>query len=279
MMRLSLKPYVILGWLIAGCLAITAAAGLWVKDIYAPFIHSDALIAGQVVQDAISLLAAPAIIVAMRYAQRGSRRAFALWGGILVYTVYYYSFYAFDKVYTGVYPFYLALLGLGVYSLIGLLVSVDMDAYARGADARMPVRWIAAVLATALLFIPIWGAALQHDISLQQPRTQATVFVLDLCFLIPAMTLAAVQLWRRKPLGYTLAGMLLFKAAVSGWLLTFASLRCMQFGYPTAPEEMGMYIFLLAAGTAGLGLYLRHIHGGEIRSWADSHVAGEGVKA
>ena len=39
--------------------------------------------------------------------------AFVLWGGLLVYTAYYYVFYAFDHVMTVVYPLYIALIGAG----------------------------------------------------------------------------------------------------------------------------------------------------------------------
>ena len=107
MFRHSLRPAYLMGGLIALLLAITAAAGLFIEDIYQPFMSEG-------------------LVAAMIYTGRGSARTFILWGGLLVYTIYYYAFYAFDHVVTVVYPLYIALIGLGVYSLIGLLVGVDL---------------------------------------------------------------------------------------------------------------------------------------------------------
>jgi hypothetical protein len=193
MFRHSLRPYTWLGGLTALFLAITAVAGLFVKDIYRPFIPAE-LIASQYVQDAISLLTAPALVATMVFTHRGSARASVLWAGLLVYTAYYYAFYAFDHVVTVVYPLYIALVGLAVYGLIGLLASIDVAAFAGRVRGQMPVRFIASVLGVTLLFVPLWLLMIAQDIAASQARATATVFVLDLAFLIPACTLAAPAL-------------------------------------------------------------------------------------
>jgi hypothetical protein len=102
----SLRPAYLMGGLIALLLAITAAAGLLVRDIYQPFM-SEGLVAAQFIQDFVSLLCAPLLVAAIILIRRGSARAFILWGGLMVYTVYYYAFYAFDHVVTVVYPLYI----------------------------------------------------------------------------------------------------------------------------------------------------------------------------
>ena len=78
------------------------------------------------VQDLISLLAAPVLLAAMIWTQRGSRRAFVVWCAVLVYTIDHDAFDVFGFTYTVLYPLYLALMGLSVYSLIGLLAGVDL---------------------------------------------------------------------------------------------------------------------------------------------------------
>ncbi len=175
----------------------------------------------------------------MIWTRRGSRRAFVVWCGVLVYTIYYYAFYVFGFTYTVLYPLYLALMGLGVYSLIGLLAGVDLGAFAAGVDAKMPVRTLAVILLIALLFVPLWGSMLAQDIAAQQPRVTALVFVLDLCFLLPAIAIAAVQLWQRRPFGYLLSGILLIKAAVSGILLAISTVWAAQLGMPLARGRAG----------------------------------------
>ena len=126
MLHKSLRPYTIMGSLIVLLLAVTAGAGVLVKNFYAPFFTTPGLVATLWVQDLVSLLAAPVLLAAMIWTRRGSRRAFVVWCGVLVYTIYYYAFYVFGFTYTVLYPLYLALMGLGVYSLIGLLAGVDL---------------------------------------------------------------------------------------------------------------------------------------------------------
>lgn len=256
----SRRPYVWMSAIMSALLVITAAAGLADPSIYAPFVTDPALAAGLPVQDAVSLLAAPLLLVAVYFACRGSARAWVVWVGLVIYATYFYAFYCLDYVYTVYYPLYLAIMGLGIYTIIGLLSTMDATAFARWLDAKLPVRLLSVILGIPILLVPVWLGRIQEGIATQQAGSADLVFVLDLTLLIPALALTAVQLWRRRPLGYLLSGVLLVKAFVSGLLLTLGSLRQMHLGFAVAPEEMVMYTFLAVAGLAGLLLYLRHLH-------------------
>jgi hypothetical protein len=245
--------------LIVALLVVTAAAGVVSRGtIYAPFLSST-LVAFQFFQDLLSLFVAAGIALAMYLAHRGSTRAFAIWTGLLLYVLYYYAFYALDPAYTIYYPLYVALIGLSAYSLLGLFLSVDMRAFAERVDKRMPARFIAVVLAVTLLFTPIWLIMMAQSIRAQQPPETFLVFVFDLAFLLPACAYTAAQTWRRRPVGFLLAGMLLVKAALSGILLLGGELLKIQLGLAPSPEQMAMYLFLAVAGTTGLGFYLRRL--------------------
>jgi hypothetical protein len=259
MLKFSMQPYLWMSSLIALCLAIAATAGLLNPEMYTPFIRSEALRVGLPVQDFVSLLAAPGIIAAMFYAKRGSARALVIWTGLLLFAGYYYAFYCFGYVYTIYYPLYLAIMGLSVYALAGLLASVNLNAFRECVGGGMPVRFLAFVMGMTLLFIPLWLMAIYQGIQNQQVDAAALVFVLDLAFLIPASAFGAVQLWRRRTFGFLIGGILIVKLAISGVLLTGGSLVQIARGFAVGPD-MGMYIFLLVAGTAGLWLYLRNIH-------------------
>jgi hypothetical protein len=259
MFRTSLRPYYLMGTLIAALLAITAAAGLLVEGLYRPFL-SDRIVAFQVLQDLVSLLVAPLLLAAMVGTGRGSIRAFVVWAGLLVYTVYYYAFYVFGFVCTVYYPLYLALVGLAAASLIGLLTGVDLGRFRAHVGVGMPVRLIGMVLATTLLFVPIWLSMLARSIAAQQPAETDLVLVLDLCFLIPACLVAAVQVWRRRPLGYLLSGPLLIKATISGILLSAGEVQKVLRGLPPTPEELAMYLFLAAVGAISVMGYIANLH-------------------
>lgn len=254
----SLRPYTIMGLLIALLLVVTAGAGVIVDGLYSPFLNED-LVAFQFFQDLLSLLLAPVLLAAIFLAQRGSLRAFVLWVGIMIYVAYYYAFYAFDFVYTLYYPLYLALIGLATYSLIGLLGSLDWQRFVQHIGPKMPVRLIGIVLGITVLFTPIWLGMIWQGIQTQQKGATDLVFVLDLPFLIPACALAALQIWRRRPLGYLLSGPLLFKAAISGILLTGGEVLKMQRGLSPALDQLPIYLFLALVGSWGFVQYMRHL--------------------
>ena len=267
MIRTSLRPYYLMGILIAALLAVTAAGGLFIEGLYRPFL-STPLVAFQFFQDLVSLIVAPLLMAAMYLTSRGSLRALVIWAGLLIYVAYYYAFYAFGFVYTSFYPLYLALVGLATASLIGMLSGVDQEAFRTYAGDRMPVRFIAVVLGTALLFVPIWSSMMVQRIAAQQGGETDLVFVLDLCFLIPTTVFAAVQIWRRRSVGYLLSGVLLIKVTISGILLTGGELLKMQLGLAPAIDQLAMYIFLGVAGMLGLVFYMRNLHdqpGQEVR--------------
>jgi hypothetical protein len=260
----SLRPYYLMGILIVGSLALAAGMGLLRPAIYEGYL-SEGLIAFQFLQDALTLLLAIALIPLMYLTARGSLRAFVVWGGILVFVPYYYAFFAFGLLYNALYPVYLALVGLGTFSLIGLLIGVDLPAFAQRAKNNMPVHLIAVVLAMPLLLVPLWVAMMLQGIRTQQVQETALVIVMDLCFLIPACAYSAAQIWRRRPVGYLLAGPLLCKAVLSGVLLGAGELQKQLSGQPMALEQFAMWVFLTFAGSIALGFYLRNLHGERAR--------------
>jgi hypothetical protein len=261
-----------MGSLIAALVMITAAAGVMDGSMYMPFLSAE-IVAFQALQDALSLLFAPLLLAAMLFTRHGSRRALVIWAGLLIYFAYYYAFYAFGFVYTIYYPLYLAVIGLGVYSLIGLLAKVDTADFADHVADTMPVRLIACVLGMTLLFVPIWLAMIVQGIRTQQVQPTALVFVLDLPFLIPACVWAAVLIWRRRAFGYVISGPLLFKATVSGVLLTGGELMKIWRGLPPAWDQLSLYIFLGVVGLIGLLRYLYNIRDSGERRQVDHFAA------
>jgi hypothetical protein len=172
---------------------------------------------------------------------------------------HYYGFYGLGFVFTSLYPLYLALMGLSAYSLLGLLANIDLKAFRAAIADQMPVRLISVVLGMTALFIPIWLSMIVQRIGSQQAQATDLVFVFDLPYLIPACLLAAVWIWQRRTLGYLLAGPLIFKATVSGALLTGGELLKLTLGLPLAPDQLSLYLFLMTVGGFGLLSYLRNV--------------------
>lgn len=268
MFKRNAFPLALMGWTLAILLAAAAIPGVFARDFYEPWLGRRGLVPAQcLVQDLAALLLAPVLALAIARALRGSARALVAWGGILVFSLYYYSFYGMDKLYTPLYPAYLAIMGLGAWSLVALFASVDLEAFAGRARARVralvPARAGAIVLGSTLLFIPIWISMLVSGIRSQSVAPASTVFLLDLSFLIPASLWTAVQLWKMKPAGLLAGGILLFKAAVSGLVLTAGSLAMTASGSALNIGELCLYLLLAIPGGCVLALFLARLGGPE----------------
>lgn len=240
-----------MGYALSILLAVCAGAGIFIPGFYEPWLERYGLTFSQVfVQDVMALALAPVLAAAIAKARRGSYPALVLWAGISLFSAYYFSFYGMDKLATPLYPAYLAIVGLGFYSLMGLLSAVDPSAAAARVPRRAAPRFGAVVLGMTGLFVPLWMVLIVRMIRTAVVEPAATVFLLDLSFLIPAALYAAGKLWRRRPEGWFLGSVLLFKSFVSGILLSGGTLWDAIAGRAWDPAQLGMYLFLAGAGGA-----------------------------
>jgi len=197
-------------------LALAAARGCFDPGLYR---DAPAFAAQAVAQDWVTLfIVVPVTALSAWFTARGSSRARLVWLGSLVYTVYSYVIYALVVRYNPLFLVYIALLGCALYALIGGLATTDMRTIATGFAGRAPVRSVSAFLALlALMFYALWlkealpAVVAGHvPLSVQQNGTPTNaVHVLDMAWVLPAFLLTAVNLSRKVPLGYTLAGVAL----------------------------------------------------------------------
>ncbi len=214
-------------WLsiVAACLgAIGSVVGLLVPLIYAKL--TAAFLPQAYAQDVGNLaIAAPAIIILAALSLRGSLRAYLLWLGVVIFTVYNYVIYAFSVPFGPLFFLWVAVLGLCIYSLIGGVASARHEAIRARFGSPGRVRTLGWVLIVAcVLFALLW---LSEDIpALIGGHTPASVaqtglptnpvHVLDLGFFLPAGILTGVMLLRGRPLGYTLVAALVVFMILTG---------------------------------------------------------------
>lgn len=256
--RQAILPFAVLSALAAVLTFIAAGAGLFVAGFYEPVLASTTLRAGAYGQDLLALVAAALILAAIALTWRGSARAVMVWAGALGYLIYGYLLYAFDAVYTPLYLVYIAILGLSLYSLIGLLARLDAGAFREHVRASFPARSTAAVLAIPILFIPPWLAFILEGMAQGQSVTINSVLVIDLAFLIPACLLSAVLVWRRRTWGYVFAGPLLVQITTLGLSLSIATVWGVSLGAPQDPL-LPVYAVMAVVGVVAIVRYLRHI--------------------
>jgi hypothetical protein len=197
---------------------VLAATGL---QVFWPGIYwqeKPASVAGGVASDILDLcLVLPTLVVTTMLARRGSLCALLVWTGTLGFLSYNFLIYAFAVHFNAMFLAYCAVLGLSFYGLMGVREFLVPDEVAKTYSPGAPRRSIAA---TFILLAVVAGAGELKEIvvAIHAGQTPASVtetgqltnpvHVLDLCFLLPALVIAAVMLLRRKEMGFTLAPVL-----------------------------------------------------------------------
>ena len=173
---------------------------------------------GGIASDIVDLfLILPILVCSTILARRGSLRGVLIWAGTLGFLTYNFLIYTFDVRFNMMFPAYCAVLGLSFYGLMTAREFLSPDEVAKTFSNGAPRKSVAAVF----LFIAVSAAAgeLKEILSAirsgQAPPSVADtgqftnpIHVLDLCFLLPALVIAAVLLLRRREKGFVLAPVL-----------------------------------------------------------------------
>lgn len=244
--------------LVAVLAAVAAIAGLSVPTLYrdAPSVVPQAL-----GQDAVTLFAVlPLLMIALAAARRGSLRGRLLWLGALGYMTYAYGTYALWANWNPLFLVYVAVFGCALYAVaLGL---VDTDAAAVRAalrttqSARPMARFfvVTAILVSALWLAEEVTALVRGEVPptlIQMETGTNVVHVFDLAVVMPAFVIAAVLLWRDRPWGYVLAGLLLVKAATIGAAVLAMMWFMAQAGFAVAAP---LAVFFAALTTSAVAL-------------------------
>ncbi len=249
--------------------AFAAGLGISMSGLYR---DSPGLVAQAIGQDWITLIVAvPALVIAAFLTGRDSQRARLIWLGLLVYMVYTYASYAFGIRFNSLFLVYTAVLGCATYALIGGLFTTDWAGIKAAFGDRAPVRTVSIFLiVVAILFYLTWlSEALPASLSGVPPQSVTddgtptnVIHVLDMAWLLPALVIAAVSLWRRRSLGYGLAGALLTNLA----LLVLAILSMIVFqaqgGEAVAAPQAAMFLLVFGISLGMLIAHLRNLKAG-----------------
>lgn len=255
-----LRTNTILTGILVLLLLVTAAAGLFGANVYDDFAPPKYVQESRA-QDLITLvLGVPLLATAVVGVHRKQAWGVPLWAGALAYELYVYGLYAIGGVYNSFFLGYVAVAGLSMYSIIGLLSGVDACGGLEVAGTRLPRRWIGGFfLIITTIFTVVWLEPVMETISTGVVDSGHLIFVFDLMIVLPAFAITAVKLFRRQVKGDVPAGMLLIKfdslclAIVLGqW---FRSLN----GISVERELLGVFVPLGLIGLVLTGVYFAGI--------------------
>lgn len=240
----SRNALIILSGLAAVLTLFVAGYSLFDPSVYQPSTP-DHLLPGAASQDLVSLLAAIGLLVCAAAIRRGKEMAWLFWVGFLGYLLYAYALYSFEGLFNPLYLFYVAILGLTIYAIIGFFICADL-ASIHARSGRRPPRRSAAVLFLILviMFVMLWLSILLPAMRDRIAPDGSTIFVLDLAFFLPLLTIEAMLLFRKRALGDALVIPLLIKVGTLGVSVLIGTLLGPWFGQPLDVASVGIYALL-----------------------------------
>lgn len=209
----------------------------------------------------------PALLLALLYAQRGSRRARLLLAGLLVGFLYNAASTAFGVAFNPLFPLYVAYFSASLFAFVGLFATLAKESHADPhlLGTNIPRLGIAIFLGLSALSTLVWlfeiAPALAQGgapATLAHYTTEVTA-LLDWGVVAPACLLAAVWLLRRHPLGVPLAAVMLVFMVLVGGIVFAQRLAQALAGEAVSAAETAAYVapFILLSGVAfWLGLRL-----------------------
>ena len=252
--------------LVAVLVLLASGAGLLLTSTYARETASWAV--QGIGQDIVNLVAALALLITASLVNKGSVKAFLVWSGVLLYLIYAYVIYAFDVHFNRLFLVYVAILGLSVYALVSLVIHLRLDELKASFSATSKARAVSVfLLVLGILFYLLWfSEEIPALLTGQIPPSVTTanlptnpVHVLDLGLYLPAMIITAVLLWRRKLVGYLLAGPLLVFSILTGTAILAIFLVMSTRGMPTSIAVEAFFAIIIVVSLVLSVLYVREV--------------------
>ena len=259
-LRFDLRLIYILSVVIAILMAVASVAGLlYQTDIY----PTDEMLQSFLPTDvAMLFIGLPMLLVSIWLTWRGKLIGLLFWPGTLFFVLYNYIVYVFAMPLNAAFLLHLALVMLSVYTLIGLVASIDGGAVKQRLTEGVPERLTGGVLAgLGLLFFLRIIVVLVNAIIHQTPIPEVELTLNASDFIIsPAWIVCGILLWRRKAFGYVTGLGLLFQAS-----MLFIGLIILLLVQPFLTDEPIAWVDVVVTFILGLvcfipfGLFVRGV--------------------
>lgn len=235
-------------------MAVASAAGIYRPEVYANETASWA--AQGVGQDIVNLFVVfPALLLSAYLVTRGSVRALLVWLGLLVYIVYSYVLYALFVHFNRLFLVYVTALGLAFWAFVGTISSLRFDRFASvfDRDRKYPAQ-VVYLMASGFLFAALWLSDIVPALASGTPPHDVRevglpvnpIHVLDLAFILPAMIVTSVLLWKRNLFGLFFAVPLMTFAAAMGTAIIGMSIVMQTRGLGEANGVIAVFVVLIA---------------------------------
>jgi hypothetical protein len=194
-------------WIVTTALTLIAAVlGVAVPGIYDKVVAAQFIPAGYA-QDLLTILVCVALLIVIFLTRENDLVKQVVILGIMGSFFYLYGIYVIERVYNLAYYLYLVIFSLSFWSLLLSVASLKGDSVRRVA-ASTAIRHVSAwfSLLIALLFGILWTIALFPLLKEgRKIENLYSIYILDLCFVMPAFVIIGVMLLRKRGFGLILA--------------------------------------------------------------------------
>jgi hypothetical protein len=230
-------------WFLTALLSLAAALiGVVNPDIYSKVVSAEFL-PGVMSQDLTTIIASVIILFCVvRTKERDFIKQIIVLG-IISYLFYAYGIYVIEQFYNALYFLYMAIFGLSFYSIIYGVVNIRQDILKKVQLPKL-MRNVSMgfLLFVPSLFIPLWLSKLVPLIQNgQKIEFTYSIYILDLCFIMPLFIIIAIMAAKKKGLGLLLTPALFIK----GFTVLF----------PVGLAEILKTLYNQTANTGGIWLY------------------------
>lgn len=248
-------------WAATAALAfLSALGGIVYDDIYVG-LFPDEFLPGALPQDVLTLLVSALLFTLAVITRREHVKRQVVAVGLLGSLFYLYGIFTIERVYNAFHLLYAAVFALSFWSIVVSLAGYKAEHFAKLRISSGMLRTTASTsIFIAVAFTILWTAAL---IPLMRDHNRIeylySIYILDLCFVMPAFVITAVMSLRRMPFGILMAPAIM----IIGFLVIFP-LGLNELAKPAAGLEINygpmavsfvFAFFMLAIGV----LHLRKI--------------------
>jgi hypothetical protein len=203
----TLKAAYVLSGIVVALMVAISVLGLAVDHLYRDGAWaSEALRGGDLVT---LVVAAPLLAYALVRTIAGSTRWPVVWIGLLGYSAYNYGFYVFGPSFNDAFLLHIMAMSMSLFGIALALPSMDWPAVGERFRNDRWARWIGSVLiavgvlqGAAWVFLILRFVATGKVLEQIPVEGQHLIFALDLAFMMPALVVAGVLLFRRTTIGY-----------------------------------------------------------------------------
>lgn len=215
------------------------------QSIYSKVVSQE-ILPGVISQDLITLIISILLIYIALTVQKKDIKIQIIAVSLLAYIFYAYSIYSIEQLYNSFYLFFVLLASLSFWSIVLALANYDKS-YLQEINLSKYIYYLTVtfLILIPLLFYLLWGSQLLPLMkSAEKQEFTFSIYILDLIFVLPAMLITAVLLFKKKTLAYIIAPVLFFKAFTLLFSVALGSILRPYYNVNFIKEETFFYLIL-----------------------------------